>query len=199
MKICKVGGCNREVRAKGYCTKHYYHISKHGKILERTKFTPNEIIIHKGYAEIVIYKGFSKQTEIARTKIDLDNVDKIKDLRWHLSDQGYPTSNLKGKKIKLHQLILGKIKGLDIDHKDVDPLNNQESNLRHCTHRQNGMNKKNVKGYSWCKSRNKWEVRIKVNCKKIFLGRFETEQEAIKVRKEAEIKYFKEFRYNKYA
>lgn len=41
-KKCKVYGCNTEQYAKGYCTKHYLQIRKHGKLtseLEIREFT----------------------------------------------------------------------------------------------------------------------------------------------------------------
>ena len=41
---------------------------------------------------------------------------------------------------------------------------------------------------------NKWQVGIKVNYKQIFLGYYDTLEKAIEVRKQAEIKYFGEYR-----
>ena len=60
------------------------------------------------------------------------------------------------------------------------------------------MNSKS-KGYHWDKLRNKWNVKIMLNRKSIFLGRFNfnKEQDAIKARREAELKYFGEFAYKK--
>ena len=50
-------------------------------------------------------------------------------------------------------------------------------------------------GVSWNKSRMKWEAYIWHNKKKIFLGGYLSKEEAIAARKEAEIKYFGEYRY----
>ena len=55
----------------------------------------------------------------------------------------------------------------------------------------------NTSGYTgvlWDKAKNKWMARIKVNYKQIFLGYYDTLEKAIEVRKEAEIKYFGEYR-----
>ena len=46
-----------------------------------------------------------------------------------------------------------------------------------------------VVGVSFDTSRNKWIVYIKYNYKNIFLGRFDSKEEAIQKRKKAEIEY----------
>lgn len=45
---------------------------------------------------------------------------------------------------------------------------------------------RHIKGVTYDKSRNKWVARISINGKRIYLGRFDTIQEAEKARKEAE-------------
>jgi hypothetical protein len=60
---------------------------------------------------------------------------------------------------------------------------------------QNSFNKK-INGYCWDKKRNKWMVEIKVYEKQIMLGRFDTEEEAIGIRKDVENKYFGEFSFD---
>ena len=57
----------------------------------------------------------------------------------------------------------------------------------------------NTSGYSgvnWVKQLNKWRARITVNHNEIHLGIFDNMQDAIRARKEAEIKYFGEYRYD---
>jgi hypothetical protein len=48
----------------------------------------------------------------------------------------------------------------------------------------------NVKGVTWHKKQNKWNARIMVDYKMVNLGSFEKLEDAIKCRKEAELKYF---------
>lgn len=151
-------------------------------------FDKNEIVIKDDYAEIILYN--KKCEEKARTKIDLEDVDRVKDIKWRLSGAGYPESG--SPKIKLHQLILGIKEGFITDHKDIDPLNNQKNNLRHCTNSQNQMNQRK-RGYIWRKHVNRWMAYIKVNGKQKHLGNFKTEAEAKKARRKAELKYFGEF------
>ena len=190
MKICKIKGCNNKQKANGLCSKHYTQLQRYGKILKRTRFDKNEIIDCGDYCEICIYN--IKCEEVARAKIDKEDLEKVKRFKWSLKEFDYVTTKINKKTVKLHQLILGKKDGFEIDHRDTNPLDNRKQNLRHCTHQQNCMNTK-AKGYSWIKNRKKWYASICINYKQIYLGLFEKEQDAINARKIAKIKYFKEF------
>jgi len=92
----------------------------------------------------------------------------------------------------------------EVDHINGLKYDNRKKNLRICTRNQNEMNKglrsnntSGCTGVVWNKRDNKWEARIGVNNKKIILGLFTNYDEAVKTRQDAEIKYFKEFRYKK--
>ena len=54
-------------------------------------------------------------------------------------------------------------------------------------------NTSSVKGVYY--SNNKWVASIQVNKKRIYLGSFDKFEDAVRVRKEAENKYFGEFNY----
>lgn len=170
----------------------------------RTKFDPNEIIIKENYAEIILYDASNK--EKGRTKIDLEDVSLCEKAKWYLRPDGYvATNNYNGLGYKyLHLLILNK-ESNDFygDHKDGDKLNNQKENLREATYSQNGMNKKirsnNTSGRVGVhldKKKNKWCAMICHNKKHINLGYFDSFEKAVEARKEAEEKYFKEFKPN---
>lgn len=75
-----------------------------------------------------------------------------------------------------------------IDHIDGNGLNNSFGNLRKATIKQNQENlalKKNntsgFRGVSWIKNRKKWRAGIEHNGKSIYLGYFDTAQEAAEV------------------
>lgn len=135
--------------------------------------------------------------------VDADDYDKFVDGYSFYSNHGYVhySSCKDGLNSKiLHRLIMGEPEGMDVDHIDGDSLNNRKSNLRICTHQQNGMNQKirntnksGVKGVSRDNHRNMWRADICVDGKNLSLGRFKNFDEAVRVRKEAEIKYFGEF------
>lgn len=194
-RICSVDGCNNKHYGKGYCAKHYRQFKKYGKILERTIFDPNEIIEYDDYAEIVLY---NKQCEeVARTIIDLEHVDSVKDYKWHLLSNGYVYNDKIG---LLHRFIMNPPEDMVIDHKNRNPLDNRCDNLRTCTMQENNFNHSmqsnntsGAIGVSWSKERKRWIAQIQINGKNKRIGRYKTKEEAIEARKQAEIDYFGEY------
>lgn len=170
-------------------------IRRYGYILERTKYDSNEIIEYDDCAEVVIY---NKQCEeVARAIIDLDDIDKVKGYKWALS-HGYVVSGKNN--IRLHRLIMDCPDDMVVDHENNNPLDNRKDNLRICTQQQNMMNRSiqsnntsGITGVNWDKSRNKWRVQIALNKKHKTLGFYENIEDAIQVRRQAEIDYFGEF------
>lgn len=79
-----------------------------------------------------------------------------------------------------------------IDHKNRDKVNNSFINLRESNYLIDNRNQNN-KGYSFDKDRNKWRVMITVNYKAIFVGRFDTKEEARSAYLEAKKKYHPEY------
>src|SRR5688572_14449095 len=80
---------------------------------------------------------------------------------------------------------------LNVDHIDNDISNNHFNNLRWATAQENsqniGISKKNTsgtKGVYFVKSRNKWYVSVVENYKAIFLGYYDTIEEAKKARQD---------------
>ena len=89
----------------------------------------------------------------------------------------------------------------DIDHEDGNGLNNRIDNLRLATRPENGRNRKfqrnntsGVTGVCWLKKRKRWVAQINFNGKAMWVGSYVNKEDAIQVRKEAEKKYFGEFR-----
>ena len=108
--------------------------------------------------------------------------------------------NGKRKTIWMHREIMKTPEGMEVDHKDHNPLNCQEYNMRNCTHQQNLCNRQKYKGCSskfigvtWAKHANKWKVAIQFNRKQIHLGLFVSETEAAKAYNKAGKELFKEF------
>lgn len=117
---------------------------------------------------------------------------------WYLSHDGYA---VKGNPYsRMHRLILDTPKGSDTDHINKNKLDNRRKNLRVATRGQNmanidptKANKSGVKGVFKHSLVNMWQAQICFNYKTIYLGLFENFEDAVKARKKAEIKYFKEF------
>ncbi len=99
---------------------------------------------------------------------------------------GYRELMLKEKNLKVHRLIWFLENGTwpdEIDHIDGNRSNNQISNLRAATKRQNQQNQQchrdgKLLGATKTKQANRWFSRIKVGDKVKYLGCFKTETEA---------------------
>lgn len=134
---------------------------------------------------------------------DLEDYDKIKNYCWYKNNQGYLISfdYNSNKKIRLHRLIMNPTSDQIIDHINHNTIDNRKSNLRIVTYSQNLMNKSlvssntsGITGVSWYEKRNKWKSYITINKKQKFLGYFDNFEDAVRTRKEAEVKYFGEYR-----
>ena len=196
---CNIEGCGNKVKAKGMCCKHYAQFKRHGCILKRTTRDLNEIIEHEDCAEMVLYD--KNGNEVARTIIDLEDVDKVKIYKWYMNPVGYVGN--RGKNIGLlHRFIVNAPNDMVVDHINHNKLDNRKENLRICTQKQNMRNqsirKDNKSGYTgvyFVENKNKWVAQIRINGKTKHLGYYNEMKNAIKARKEAEIKYFGEYRY----
>ena len=112
--------------------------------------------------------------------------------------------SFEGKLYRAHRLaylfMKGKWPSGDIDHKDGVRTHNWWTNLRPASRGQNNANRhklmpNNVSGktgISWVARLNKWLARINVDGKVIHLGIFDKDklQDAVKVRRAAELKYW---------
>lgn len=137
---------------------------------------------------------------------DKEDFEKIKQYCWTMKNNGeysYWYTKTTETTLQLHRLIMDcNDINQRVDHINHKVSDNRKQNLRICEHYQNIINCKTYsnntsgcKGVHWDKSRNKWVARITVNKKNYQLGRFENFEDAVKVRKEAEKIYHKEFAY----
>ena len=102
--------------------------------------------------------------------------------------------------IRMHRLILNAKPGELVDHWDGNGLNNRRRNLRPATNSQNLHNRRRTRAKSgFCgvwrsgKSSVPWVASIHVKNKAIYLGRFETPEEAARVYDAAAKEHYGEF------
>jgi|SRR5690606_4256296 len=129
--------------------------------------------------------------------VDDEDYDRVMQYNWYLDTGGYARNDTVG---AMHRMVTNAPDGTDVDHIFHNKLDNRKSQLRVCTHQENGFNRKRrafgtskYNGVFWDKSRNRWHVRIMVDYKKIYIGRFEDEEEAARAYDEEAKKHHREF------
>ena len=143
--------------------------------------------------------GYTNKNEIFY--FDFDDYEKIKNFCWSVdSSNGYVIAKeTKNKRIKLHRLVMDFPEFLLVDHIDRNKLNNRKSNLRLCTSSQNVKNcLESIRNTSGKKGvykhiNGKWKSAITNDGKNIFLGVYDSYEDAVNARITAENFYFGEF------
>jgi hypothetical protein len=151
--------------------------------------------------EIILPKGY-------KTIIDDEDFEKISNINWYVSTFGYVVGygkmvNGKRKLYRMHRVIVDAPKDKVVDHVDGNKLNNQKSNLRICTPKDNNRNlkkRKNTKSkykgvrkVKRAKGPDVYRATIQPEGKHIHLGYYKNEIDAAIAYNEAAIKYYKEF------
>ena len=158
--------------------------------MKKTMFHKNDVIV-LGDKIIIILRN-RKQEIVGETIIDRKNYNKIIKHKWHKTTNGYAQTNINGKSVFMHSLVLKRRGGFQLDHKNRNKLDNTEKNLRYATHQQNVFNR-DVVGVRFRKDCNKWEARITINGKYKHIGLFKEKDAAISHRKRLAKKYHKKF------
>lgn len=142
---------------------------------------------------------------------DKEDYEKIKNYSWYYDSHGYlcATERNTREKVLFHRLVIGDVpQKMVVDHKIHPPrdglkYDNRKCNLEIKTNSQNMMNahlyshnKSGVSGVTYTQNNGKWQVRIGVNGQRIHLGYYNSYEEAVQVRKEAEVKYFGDYRFD---
>jgi len=134
------------------------------------------------------------------TIIDTDDLIRVMEFprTWRAHENSRSYQSVTGSR-GLHRWIMNPPEGMQVDHINRNPLDNRRNNLRICTPAENYRNKStnsnNTSGATGVtRSLSKWKAFIRADGKNKYLGTFENIEDAIIVRKEAEIKYFGEFR-----
>lgn len=116
---------------------------------------------------------------------------------WHLNVKGYAITTIANTTMSMHRFILNPGRASQVDHINMDKLDNRKSNLRLCNNTLNQANSKKrkyrngiktsseYKGVHWRKDMNKWAARISHKGKRYYLGYYDDEREAARAYNEA--------------
>ena len=170
----------------------------------RDRISKTMIDIHsKKYNNYELYDDYAiiKTSQNKNIMIDVNDVERCKRIRWQVDVstmyvRGWDYNVSPPKKYYLHRFLLNVEDGnIVVDHINGNRLDNRKNNLRTCTQAENSRNSnKKTNGYPGVTYYG-WVAKITINGKTINLGSFDTEEEAIQARIEAENKYHGEFGY----
>lgn len=140
-------------------------------------------------------KGFGGDYQISNLgRLRSFKYDKTRYLKGYVNSRGYLCVNLIKKQISkrknIHRLtalyfVPNPLNLPEVNHLDLNKLNNAASNLEwtnereNCTHKfKNTAKTSKYTGVDWHKQRNKWRAKIHLNGKQKHLGLFHDEHEA---------------------
>jgi len=135
---------------------------------------------------IPLTQGFS-------ATVDAEDYSRLSRFRWFAKKRNdgkfvalrmrrkYEIGNTKF--VAMHRLVVDAPEGIQVDHINLDSLDNRRCNLRVCTNGNNQMNSAlrshNTSGYKGVDfSQGMWRARIVKQGKEVFLGRFDSPEEA---------------------
>ena len=196
---CKCNHCGKEffeypsdIKAgQGkHCSQACYNESK--KVMNEYRENGKHIVISIEYKD-----------EVYDCLIDKDDKKQVQEYQWHIvnkSNSKYVESSVDNN-IYLHRLLMDFPDGLEVDHKNGNPLDNRRDNLRLVTHHKQMMNRSANKGSAcpeqagvYRDNRNgSWYAQIEIDDDVIHLGTFDSVENAIEARKHAEQKHFGEY------
>lgn len=178
-------GCKNKERFKNYSS-------------QRKKFNTYDMISYS--------YGVGYDEEGREFYFDKKNFNLIEPYYWTYNENGYIVSRTKYRTdgtIRLHRLIAKCPNDLVVDHIGGNKSDNREINIRNCTIGENDLNKdllKNntsgVTGVCFDKMRNKWIAKLEHHGETKLNKRFNTFEEAVMARRQAEEQFFGNFSFN---
>lgn len=177
---------------KPYCNKHWLRLYNNGTLELQKRANTCQFSISDDVLTITTKKG----DVILADAVDYDLLKKYS---WCVNKQGYAVANINGTVTKMNRYVLGidKCNGKIVDHANGDQLDNRKSNLRFASRTENARNRKPSKNSPYPgvreKSNGKYSARITANWKEIYIGTFDTLEEAKGARIHAEEKYHGDF------
>ena len=135
------------------------------------------------------------EIEVGKTEVDDEDLQRTSQHRWRLSAQGYAYRyvTVKGERslcVLLHRWLLNAPPKLQIDHINMNRLDNRRANLRLVTYAENKQNvlsyvkpgrTSRFRGVSWSKQAKKWVAQTRLNNVGYYLGNYSDEAEAARV------------------
>ena len=148
-----------------------------------------------GTAKIPLTKGM-------HAIIDAQDVERVSQFTWYAAHSSggvhYAKAHMKdGRNEYLHRFLLD-LPDVEVDHVDGDPLNNRRSNLRLATSSENKANRRADQGRTLPKGvylthTGRYEAKLQKGDLRVFIGVFDSPEDAARAYDEAAILHFGEF------
>lgn len=195
-KACVVCGKTPARKIKKFdnrrlCVAHKAQLRRNGYIKAITRLSPNKIYLDESgeFAWLVLYD--KNGNDVAKAKISCEDILKVCNIKFCLNVDGYAHAS---SNIWLHKMVCN---ASVVDHINRDKLDCRRENLRPATAIQNHWNSVTKVGTGKItgvyRSKKYWAAHIYLNNRRIWLGNFKNEDDAIIARLKAEVKYFQEF------
>lgn len=177
-----------------------------GEVRIGRKAAPNQYVrADFGYYIIID----SPKYGLRKVKISECDYAAVRHVKWCVSLNGNNHSNVNSHKLYasssgddlkclMHRYVLDAPKGMVVDHINGDGLDNRRENLRVCTQSQNRINADRlphhnatgVIGVCWNTATQKWLAYICKNYKQMLLGNYDSFDDAVTARRNAEASLF---------
>lgn len=139
--------------------------------------------------------------------IDVDDFEFVSSRTWRIhlgwNNTPYATTSVEiGERLRsrsIHRLLMNPPSGMVVDHRNRNTLDNRRQNLRICTRTENTRNRVSrtgtsiYKGVFWVAVRSRWVAKLLHDKKQVWLGAYQTEEEAAEAYNRAAVHYFGEF------
>lgn len=123
---------------------------------------------------------------------------------WYKDKDGYLVSSYffddRRRFVRFHRIIMNAQPNQCVDHINKNKADNRKQNLRCCERADNDLNRNlyvtntsGVSGVYFDRKRNKWVASITYRRTKIYIGRFDIKEDAVRARLDKEMELYKEF------
>jgi len=131
--------------------------------------------------------------------VDAADCERLSRYNWRLQN-GYAARREKGRTIYMHREIARPPRGMTVDHKNRNRLDNTRDNLRVCTQQENSHNNgkhkgssSRFKGVGYNREKRKWFAKAYIDGQRIWLGYHDEETVAAKAYDAKAVELFGEF------